>query len=316
MQQEVQPEVSPTTVAPNFHTSRRHNLNHSTCGSAAPFLQADVGSADIVFPLFDLPPQAVELVLASVDDLEDKRALRLVCKRSRASVDSRVVAVKDSRQYPIYIWRPYTYMEAPVGERQLSALVRAPWQLQRLELSRRLLGDTGAASLAAAHWPALRVLELGRNSLGAAGAAALAVAHWPALQELWLGGNRLGAAGVASLAAAHYPALLKLDLSHNRLGDAGAAALAAARWTAVQELCLSGNNLGPMGAASLAAARWPALQELHLEMNHIGDAGAVALAAAHWPALQRMRLWETGISIEGYTALQAHWPEAVTITKK
>ena len=43
----------------------------------------------MAFPLFDLPAEAVDLVLGSVDDLEDKRALRLVCKRSRASVDSR-----------------------------------------------------------------------------------------------------------------------------------------------------------------------------------------------------------------------------------
>ena len=34
-------------------------------------------------PLFDLPADAVELVLGYVDD---KRALRLVCKRTRASV--------------------------------------------------------------------------------------------------------------------------------------------------------------------------------------------------------------------------------------
>ena len=47
----------------------------------------------MAFPLFALPPEAVELVLGSVGDPEDKRALRLVCKRSCASVDSRVVAV-------------------------------------------------------------------------------------------------------------------------------------------------------------------------------------------------------------------------------
>ena len=44
----------------------------------------------MAFPLFDLPDGAVQLVL----DPKDKRALRLVCKRSRAGVDRRVVAVK------------------------------------------------------------------------------------------------------------------------------------------------------------------------------------------------------------------------------
>lgn len=34
------------------------------------------------FPLFNLPAEAVELVHGLVSDLEDKRALRLVCKRS------------------------------------------------------------------------------------------------------------------------------------------------------------------------------------------------------------------------------------------
>ena len=34
-------------------------------------------------------------MLGCVDDPEDQRALRLVCKRCRASVDSRVVAVGD-----------------------------------------------------------------------------------------------------------------------------------------------------------------------------------------------------------------------------
>lgn len=47
-----------------------------------------------MFPLFALPDEAVELVLGFVSDREDKRALRLTCKRSRAFVDGRVVAVE------------------------------------------------------------------------------------------------------------------------------------------------------------------------------------------------------------------------------
>ena len=52
---------------------------------------------DEVFPLFDLPDEAVERVLSSVDGLEDTRSARLVCKRARAIVDSRVEAVKGGR---------------------------------------------------------------------------------------------------------------------------------------------------------------------------------------------------------------------------
>ena len=71
-------------------------------------------SDDAAFPLFGLPEEAVELVLGFVHDREDKRALRLVCKRGRASVDSRVVAVNEGRGFG----------GEPVDERQLFALVR------------------------------------------------------------------------------------------------------------------------------------------------------------------------------------------------
>ena len=158
-------------------------------------------------------------MLGSVDDLEDKRALRLVCKRTCASVDRRVVAVVDTRHPPE--WR-----EALLGERQLSALVRAPWQLQRLDLYGRRLGDEGVATLATARWPALQVLRLDYSNLGVAGVASLAA--WPALQELGLEACSLGDAGVASLAAAPWHALQKLNLSGNWLSAAGAASLAAA----------------------------------------------------------------------------------------
>ena len=197
----------------------------------------------MAFPLFDLPDEAVELVLGSVRDLEDKRALRLVCKRSRASVDSRVVLVS-------------TQIEAG-GDQPLDALVRAPWNLRHLDLSGRDLGDAGAATLAAARWPALRELALMEANLGDAGAASLAAAHWPALKALVLSDNSLGDAGVASLAAAHWPALQLLCLSHNSFGDAGAASLAAASWPAVTMMMLGGTNMSSAGTASLQA-RWPA----------------------------------------------------------
>ena len=49
--------------------------------------------------IVSLPPHRSPTTLGFVDGREDKRALRLVCKRSRASVDSRVVAVEDGREY-------------------------------------------------------------------------------------------------------------------------------------------------------------------------------------------------------------------------
>ena len=181
---------------------------------------------DAAFPLFDLPPEAVELVLRCVGDPGDKRALRLVCKRTCASVDGSVVAVKNLSGRPPIV----------PGIEQLSVLVRAPWQLLRLELRSCRLDDAGAASLAAACWSSLQEISLVSNNLGPEGAASLAAAHFPALYKLDLGRNSLGDAGVASLAAAHFPALQELDLSSHSAGPAGVASLAAAHFPALRRL--------------------------------------------------------------------------------
>ena len=177
-------------------------------------MSAHCRDAAAAFPLFDLPDEAVELVLSLVGDPEDKRALRLVCKRSRASVDSRVVAV-------LYWALKPGAEDEPEDEDDLGALVRAPWLLQDLKFICSSLFDAGAASLAAAHWPGLQELWLESKNLGAAGAAALAAATWPALKKLVLSDSSLGNAGAASLAAAHWPALQVLLLDSNSLGDAG-----------------------------------------------------------------------------------------------
>ena len=129
-------------------------------------------------PLFDLPDEAVELVHASVGDLEDRRALRLVCRRSRACVDRRVVAVT----------RLNGSDDEELDESQLAALVQAPWRLLRLVLDRAFLPPGGAATLVAADWP-LQELTL-YNSLPtpAEGTALLAAAaaRWPNLRKLTL----------------------------------------------------------------------------------------------------------------------------------
>ena len=191
----------------------------------------------MVFPLFDLPPEAVELVLGAVKGLEDKRALRLVCKRSRAELDSRVTAVKIG------------FLQ-PVGKQQLAALVRAPWQLQRVDLSG---GELDRAFLAAARWTVLQVLNLDHNNLEFAGASSVAAAPLPVLRELHLSHNNVGNAGAAALAAAHWPALHVLRLGYNSLGYAGAAALVAARWPAIQCMSLYGNGISSESRAALKA---------------------------------------------------------------
>ena len=235
----------------------------------------------MAFPLFDLPPEAVELVVSFVICKEDKAALRLVCKRSRDIVDGGVVAIKK---------HPVTASDLAT----LGTLVRAPWKLLRLEIFASSnscipyrLGLTDVAALAAVtSWHGLQVLRLGRNNLGGAGAAgtlAASLAAWPALQELSLLGSDIGAAGAAALATANLPALQDLNLSSCRFRAAGARALAAANWPDLSKLDLSHNYLCDEGAVALASAAWPRLRELTVSWNAIEDGGAAALAEAAWP---------------------------------
>ena len=80
------------------------------------------GCRDMAFPLFDLPAEAVERVLALVAELEDRRALRLVCKRTRAAVDGAVVGVV--RVFPAGVQH--------LGAPHMLALAKAPWHLVSL----------------------------------------------------------------------------------------------------------------------------------------------------------------------------------------
>lgn len=94
-----------------------------------------------MFPLFELPSEAVELVLHSVKVLEEKRALRLVCKRTCAYLDRRV--------HVISIERPPWKMD----EVQMSALATAPWNLKDLNLSLAHIGAIVASTMAPRRWP-------------------------------------------------------------------------------------------------------------------------------------------------------------------
>jgi uncharacterized protein (TIGR02996 family) len=83
----------------------------------------------------------------------------------------------------------------PEGVRRLlvGPLVRG---LVKLDLGGCELGDEGAAVLAAASLPALRILWLADNSIGDAGAQALAATRaWPQIRSLYLRDNPLGKAG-------------------------------------------------------------------------------------------------------------------------
>ena len=247
-------------------------MRHESWGTSPRAARPARRDAAAAFTLFDLPDEAVELVLGAVDDLEDKRALRLVCKRTCASVDSRVVAVfstsgnlLDNYGNPLD-----NYGNPLVKSGWLQDLVRAPWQFQTLDLSSKdglMLEDEDMD------------IAFG-DQLDDEDVQCLAAAAWPDLLELDLNFNCLIR---PDLAAARWPALRKLELRHNMLDDQGAKLLAAGAWPALEVLDLWCNHLGDAGAASLAAGRWPALKKLDLTIgNFIGSEGR-AFLEARWP---------------------------------
>ena len=285
---------------------RASGVDSRLATGCSPSALALIACRGMVFPLFDLPPEAVELVLGFVEDLEDKRALRLAGKRSRAVVDAAVVAVK----------REGGDDEA-LDQTHLSALVGAPWRLLKLELRRLRISAAGAAALAAADWRSLQGVHLHGASLGDEGAAALAAAAWPDLQLLDLSDNNI------ALAEAHWPGLRELVLPYNF--GVGAVALSAARWTRIQRLDLTECNVGASGAAALAAADWPSLRSLSLGAWLLGNEGAIALAGAEWPRLEHLSLFghpesnaddgDNRIGPEGVVALAAaNWPCLQTLS--
>ena len=198
----------------------------------------------MAFPLFDLPAEAVEQIIGCVDSRDDKRALRLVSKRSRSIVDSRVVSVKlDTREF----------LDQGLDQARLSSLVGAPWHLRTLHL--HSLDDTGAAMLAAAHFPALQELKLSNLFLHpAVGRGRVASIFVMRHKNICLKD-----VGAASLAAGYWPALALLDLTCNCLSDACAVALSTAFWPSIQSVCLDWNLIGSGGKAALQA-RWPTAQ--------------------------------------------------------
>ena len=113
-------------------------------------------------------------------------------------------------------------------------------------------GTAGAARVAAcAALKALHTLRLPTAWIDDAGAAALAAADWPALRVLDLSGNVIGPVGVKALLASPLAARLeKLDLSANPIGDKGLIALAQ---SGVLARAVVKAGQGPVSAAAGAA---------------------------------------------------------------
>lgn len=263
------------------------------CSSRSPTL-APCCCRDAAFPLFDLPAKAVELVHGFVTRREDRRALRLTCKESRALVDRDIVAVKKrylgfsvEEEYGPLMFADDEDIELnTIRAEDMDALVKAPWLLLRLELAYSL-GPGMAARLAEADWPTLQELHLTHSTLCGgfreADIAALAAANFRDLRKLTLANNGLTAVGAAAaLAAADWPRLESLDLTEFKLNGAGMAALAKGRWPCLKTLKLARNWGGDKGVAALAKGSFPCLESLVLSECYMGRRGIAALASASW----------------------------------
>ena len=134
-----------------------------------------------------------------------------------------------------------------------------------LDLSRKRIGDAGAAVLGAAlqAMPRIRFtdLRLNHNDLTAVGVASLTTAlrrPWgtTGLRRVWVDTNPLGDAGVAALAKALPPTLEMLIIFETGCGDGGLVALAAKLSTLSTLSILSCGNL-----LATSARGWVALGE-------------------------------------------------------
>ena len=251
---------------------------------ADPLRALELQCRAMAFPLFSLPSEAAELVHDFVGDLEDKRALRLVCKRSRALVDRRVVAVKAEGGARQGLWK---------------ALLAAPWRLLRLDLAGGCLTASAAKALAAApNWAGLQTLTLSHKRLGSKGAAALAAAHWPALEELALSNAGMDDGAAAALASSRWAHLKKLDLSFHGLTLKGAKALASGARPELETLDLYGYSTntqrqqtlrGSSGSSALARPPGAHAQLQPHRLRGRGGAGGGALAPAS--KAMHLRYW-------------------------
>ena len=278
----------------------------------------------MAFPLFDLPSEAVELVVGfAKEDQETRRSLRLTSKQCRALADLGVTAIQITQDGP--------------GD-QLRYLYTAPWQLQSLDITAYVEVDVTA--LAAANWPTLRNLKL-CGALGEDEAWPLTAApnwpdlqtldlsgnvylripptNWPGLRELNLNSTHLGDIGGAALAAASWPFLEGLYLDESGVCDDEIAALAKGNWPSLKNLTLNENEIGVDGVLALANMRCPCLQNLSLEGNIVGylsgSESTEALARAHWPDLRTLSLAGNCLDSESAEALaRAHWPSLRTLS--
>ena len=177
-------------------------------------------------------------------------------------------------------------MIGPVGAISFrQALSRRCPPLASLDLKENVLGNDGAASIAAliVRCHSLTYLNLSANHIGDFGAADIAPSvRYTSIKKLVLNGNRIGDKGAASLATAlSRHGIVELGLGANLIANAGAGALAEmiVSNSTLSSVDLHGNRIENGGAEALALALKDAsLANINLDNNWIKDAGAIHLA--------------------------------------
>ena len=272
-------------------------------------------------------PAAAALVVAALEEADDRKALRLVHTQLRDVVgevtwkleaDLRVAArPPTARRWPRLEELAISYPNLAATK----ALGSGTWAgLRALSLGNThwntALGAPAARALAAAlrRMPALRALELRRVQLPAKAAQELfrasraeAALHLRAL-TMWNAG--LAPAAARILAASGWR-LEALDLTGNRgLGAAGVAALGAAPSFLIRRLNLGICNLDAASLLNIADAPWP-LEELALSFNDFSAAavGPALAALSRLPRLRRLDVSYCELSAANFKALvEAAWP--------
>ncbi|XP_072892420.1 NACHT, LRR and PYD domains-containing protein 3-like [Hemitrygon akajei] len=206
------------------------------------------------------------------------------------------------------------------GMKPVSAALRNPeCKIQKLELTRVGLTDSGAADLASALStnPSLTELVLSYNELGDSGAKLLSVAlRNPECKIQKLGMDKVGLtdSGVEDLASAlsTNPSLKELNLSSNELGDSGVKLVSAALRNPeckIQKLELRDVGLTDSGAEDLVSAlsTKPSLTELELRSNSLTDRSVPALRRLilTLPSLESTELWGNRFSEAGRKELRS-----------
>lgn len=124
--------------------------------------------------------------------------------------------------------------------------------LHTLRLPTAWIDDAGAAALAAADWPALRVLDLAGNVIGVAGVKALLASPLAArLDEIDLSANPIGDQGLIALAQSGVLARAVVKAGQGPVSAAAGEAILAAG--EVRSLSLEGAVVSPELAEKLAA---------------------------------------------------------------